>query len=468
MILPDSFLAKFKDLMNNQEYEIFINSFRNNIYEGIRFNTLKIDSEKFHKKINNLNDRITWTKDGYYYDKENSDVRLTIHPYYHQGLFYIQEPSAMYPAELLSPSEEDKVLDLCAAPGGKTVQMAANMNNKGLLISNEISPKRVKALKKNIELYGIKNSIITNSTGKNLLETYGTYFDKVLVDAPCSGEGTFRKDKHSIKEYDKYVGNELYETQRDILDYAIKLLKIGGYLVYSTCTFNPEENEKQIEYILNKYDCILVDGAKTDGMACGRPEWSNEYNKELEKTIRFWPHLTDSEGHFAAKILKLSGEDYRGRNYKSKWKPYKYINEKIKDFMSKNINIDFNAYFFYNEEEDYYLMEKEYPFDYKNKIQHLGINIGKLNKYNFTPSQSFAMTLKIEEIKRRVEVDFNNANKYLKGETLEIKEDDGFCAVIFEDYILGWAKFNNGFFKNLYEKSWRKVNDGNSFNTSMD
>lgn len=467
MKLPDSFLEKFKKLMNDEEYHLFINSFENNIFEGIRFNSLKINKNDFIERIKNLKYRIPWTSDGFYYYKENSDVRLTIHPYYHQGLFYIQEPSAMYPAELLSPSEEERVLDLCAAPGGKTVQMAAMMKNKGLLVSNEISPKRVKALKKNIELYGIKNTIITNSTGKNLLETYGTYFDKVLVDAPCSGEGTFRKDKHSIKEYDKYVGKELYEIQRDILDYAFKLLKTGGYLVYSTCTFNPEENEKQIEYILNKYDCLLVQGNKTGGMASGRPEWSENNTKEVDRTIRFWPHMTDSEGHFAAKILKISGEEHKARNSRSLWKPYKYINEKIKDFMEKNLNIDFNNYFFYNEEEEYYLMDKEYPFNKKNKLQHLGINIGKLNKYNFAPSQSFAMTLKKEDFKRIIEVDFNNANKYLKGETLELNEENGYCAVVFEDNILGWSKFNNGFFKNLYEKSWRKVNDGNSFNTSI-
>ncbi len=467
MNLPSSFLEKFKLLMENEEYEEFINSFEKEIFEGIRFNSLKLNKEDFLQRISNLSLRIPWTDDGFYYAKEKSDVRITIHPYYHQGLFYIQEPSAMYPVELLAPTKEDKVLDLCAAPGGKTVQIAAKMNNESLLVSNEISPKRVRALKKNIELYGIKNTIITNSTGKNLLETYGTYFDKILVDAPCSGEGTFRKDKHSIREYDKYVGEELYEIQRDILDYAFKLLKTGGFLVYSTCTFNPEENERQIENILNKYDCQLVESCKIAGMASGRPDWSKNSTKDLEKTIRFWPHLTKSEGHFVAKILKLSGEEYKAKNSKYKWKPYMFIHEKIKEFMNKHIMINFNNYFFYNEDEDYYIMNEEFPFDKKNKIQHLGINIGKLNKYNFIPSQSFAMTLKKEEIKRIIDVDYNNANKYLKGETLEINEDDGYCGVIFQGNILGWAKFNNGFFKNLYEKSWRKVNDGNSFNTSI-
>lgn len=467
MNLPSSFLERYKLLMNKEDYINFINSFEDHIFEGIRFNPLKIDEESFLRKINSTKNKIPWTKDGFYYDKDLSEVRLTIHPYYHQGLFYIQEPSAMYPAELLSPAIEEKVLDLCAAPGGKTVQLAAKMNNQGLLVSNEISPKRVRALKKNIELYGIKNTIITNSTGKNLLETYGTYFDKILVDAPCSGEGTFRKDKHSIKEYDKYIGEDLYATQRDILDYAFKLLKTGGILVYSTCTFNPQENEKQIEYLLNNYDCQLIEGYKIEGMENGRPDWSEKNNKELEKTIRFWPHLTKAEGHFVAKLIKLSGEEYKGKNNLSKWKPFKFINDKIKEFMEKNITIDFNKYFFYCDEEEYYIMDQAYPFDKKNKIQHLGINIGKLNKYNFIPSQSFAMTLKKSEIKRIIDVDFNNANKYLKGETLEISEADGYCGVIFEDNILGWAKFNNGFFKNLYEKSWRKVNDGNSFNTSI-
>ncbi|KAF0091303.1 MAG: NOL1/NOP2/sun family putative RNA methylase [Fusobacteria bacterium] len=467
MTLPNSFLGKFKRLMKTEEYNEFINSFEKHIFEGIRFNSLKLTKDEFLKRINNISERIPWTSDGFYFNKENSDVRITIHPYYHQGLFYIQEPSAMYPAELLAATREDKVLDLCAAPGGKTVQIAAQMENKSLLVSNEISPKRVRALKKNVELYGIKNTIITNSTGKNLLETYGTYFDKILVDAPCSGEGTFRKDKHAIKEYDKYVGQELYETQRDILDFAFKMLKNGGYLVYSTCTFNPEENEKQIEYLIKTYDCQLVEGNKTDGMASGRPLWSEESTIDLEKTTRFWPHMTKSEGHFIAKILKLSGEEYKGKNSKSKWKPYKYIPEKIREFMDNNIRIDFNNSFYYCEDEEYYLMDHEYPFDKKNKIQHLGMNIGKLNKYNFIPSQSFAMTLRQNEVKKIIEVDFNNANKYLKGETLEINQEDGYYGIVYQDNILGWAKFNNGFFKNLYEKSWRKVNDGNSFNTSI-
>ncbi len=467
MNLPDSFLEKFKLLMNEKEYIEFINSFENHIFEGIRFNSLKIDEETFLRKISSIKNKIPWTKDGYYYDKELSEVRLTIHPYYHQGLFYIQEPSAMYPSELLSPDRDDKVLDLCAAPGGKSVQIAAQMNNQGLLVSNEISPKRVRALKKNIELYGIKNTIITNSTGRNLLETYGTYFDKILVDAPCSGEGTFRKDKQSIKEYEKYIGENLYETQRDILDYAFKLLKIGGILVYSTCTFNPLENERQIEYLLSNYDCKLIEGYKTDGIEKGRPEWSERNIKDLDKTIRFWPHLTKAEGHFIAKLKKISGEEYKGKKNISKWKNLKYIDEKIKEFLNENIALDFNKYFYHCDGEEYYIMESEYPFDKKNKIQQLGINIGKLNKYNFIPSQSFAMTLKKNEIKRIIEVDFNNANKYLKGETLEIYETDGYCGVFYEDNILGWAKFNNGFFKNLYEKSWRKVNDGNSFNSSI-
>lgn len=468
MNLPSSFLEKFKILMNNEEYKAFLESLEKQTFEGIRYNPIKLTEGDFLKRITNISDKIPWSNDGFYFKKEDSEVRLTIHPYYHQGLFYIQEPSAMYPVELLAPAPCEKVLDLCAAPGGKSVQIAAKMDNKGLLVCNEISPKRVRALKKNIELYGIKNTIITNSTGKNLLETYGTYFDKILVDAPCSGEGTFRKDKNSIKEYDKYVGKDLYDTQRDILDYAFKLLKTGGYLVYSTCTFNPEENEKQIEYMLENYDYQILEAHKTAGMADGRPEWTNTNNKELIKAARFWPHKANCEGHFVAKIQKLSGDVYKAKKTKSKWRNYNEINQKIRDFMANYTNLDFSKYYYYVKDDEYYLMDDEYPFDNKNKIQHMGINIGKINKYNFIPSQSFAMTLKKDDFKNIIEVDFDNANKYLKGETLEINQADGYYGIVFEDKILGWCKFNSGFFKNLYEKSWRKVNDGNSFNTSTD
>lgn len=463
MKLPNIFLNKFKSIMKNEEYISFISSFEKLPYEGIRYNSNKISEIDFIKRLQSITKKIPWTTDGFYFKKEDSNVRLTTHPYYHQGLFYIQEPSAMFPAELLDPKPTDKVLDLCAAPGGKSVQIACKMKNQGLLISNEISPKRVKALKKNIELYGIKNTIITNSTGKNLLNTYGSYFDKVLVDAPCSGEGTFRKDKNSIKEYEKYATEGLYSIQRDILDYAFKLLKIGGQLVYSTCTFSPEENEQQIEYLLKNYECKLIETKKTHGMVSGRPKWTEQNSLELTKTIRFWPHKVEGEGHFVAKIIKIAGEEFKGKHTNLHWKPYSEINDKIKSFIEKYLNVNFEKYYYYVKDDEYYLMDDKYPFDEKNKIENIGIHIGQLNKYNFIPSQSFAMTLEKNNFKNILEVNFEQANKYLKCETLLFNKEDGYYGIIYQNNILGWAKFNNGFFKNLYEKTWRKVSDGNSF-----
>ncbi|MDD2371694.1 MAG: NOL1/NOP2/sun family putative RNA methylase [Firmicutes bacterium] len=463
MNLPKIFTNKFHKLMNNDEYENFIKSLEGHSVDGIRYNSNKLTEEEFYERIKSVSNKIPWTSDGYYFNKDESEVRLTIHPYYHQGLFYIQEPSAMFPAEFLDPSPGDKVLDLCAAPGGKSVQIACKMKNQGLLVSNEISPKRVKALKKNIELYGIKNTIITNSTGKNLFETYGTYFDKILVDAPCSGEGTFRKDKHSIKEYEKYATEELYAIQRDILDYAFKLLKIGGQLVYSTCTFSPEENEQQIEYMLDNYDCQLTTAKKSNGISDGRPMWAKSNNSELIKTVRFWPHKVIGEGHFVAKLTKLSGDEYKSKTLKIKWKPFKEINEKIKIFIDSYLNLNYDNYFYFVKDEEYYIMDDKYPFNEKNKIENIGIHLGLINKYNFIPSQSFAMTLNKSDFKNIIEVDFDNANKYLKGETLLFNRENGYYGIIYQNNILGWAKFNSGIFKNLYDKSWRKVSDGNSF-----
>ena len=188
---------------------------------------------------------IPWTKDGFYYSKEESPGK---HPFYHAGLYYIQEPSAMFPGAVIDAKPGEYILDLCAAPGGKSVQIAAGMKGRGLLVANDISSDRIKALVKNIELLGVTNSIVTNDTPENLASKFPEFFDKILVDAPCSGEGMIRKDENAAKSLEKFDSNVYPGMQREILQNAYKMLKPGGLLVYSTCTFSPEENEMIIDW----------------------------------------------------------------------------------------------------------------------------------------------------------------------------------------------------------------------------
>ncbi len=271
MKLPVEFLEKmrslFFDTYNMYEYDLFLESFKKNRYCGLRVNTLKVDLDEFLKITPFKLKQIPWTCDGFYYDESIFPGK---HPHYNAGLYYIQEPSAMFPANVLLPNPDEKVLDLCAAPGGKTVQLAAFMKNSGVLVANEINAYRGKALVKNIELCGVKNSIVTNETPQRLSEKFVEYFDKILVDAPCSGEGMFRKDQDSVKSWSKYEGNSLSKMQLEILHCTDKMLKPRRGHCYSTCTFSPEENEHIISKFLDtNTDYELIDIHKVYGIDNG-------------------------------------------------------------------------------------------------------------------------------------------------------------------------------------------------------
>ncbi len=248
MKLPDFLKDSFEQLMDEHEYRAFIEAFDGRRNFGLRVNTLKIMPEKLFSLLEREFDPIPWVSNGFYYPEGESFGK---HPAYHAGLYYIQEPSAMMPAQALAPKPGEKVLDLCAAPGGKTTALGDQMHNRGLLVANDISPKRVKALVKNVELMGLTNSFIVNETPDRLKVVYPEFFDRILLDVPCSGEGMFRKDKEAIQSYSKYKSAECVVIQRKIFEAAYAMLKPGGTIVYSTCTFNPQENEENIEFFIN-------------------------------------------------------------------------------------------------------------------------------------------------------------------------------------------------------------------------
>lgn len=319
--LPSIFAERMKSLLGD-EFEQFMKSYEQSPHAGLRVNTLKISLEQF-KEIAPFDMRpIPWCGTGFYVPH---GVKPGLHPYYHAGLYYIQEPSAMAPVELLDVQPGERVLDLCAAPGGKTTQIAANLHGEGVLVTNDIHGERTKALAKNVELYGVRNAVVLNESPERIAKAFPHYFDKVLIDAPCSGEGMFRKDEDMVKSWEHHSVEKCVLMQRDILETAAKLLAPGGTIVYSTCTFAPEENEAMIAEFLNiNPDFVVNNIPDTAGFAPGRPDWVRQMLPETAEetesvldqtrgTARLWPHLLEGEGHYVAvlqhRVQSLAEED---------------------------------------------------------------------------------------------------------------------------------------------------------------
>ncbi|WP_340401405.1 RsmB/NOP family class I SAM-dependent RNA methyltransferase [Paenibacillus sp. FSL H8-0079] len=314
--LPLIFAERMKSLLGD-EFEQFMKSYDQSPHAGLRVNTLKISMEQFEEIAPFDLRSIPWCETGFYVPH---GVKPGLHPYYHAGLYYIQEPSAMAPVELLQVEPGDRVLDLCAAPGGKTTQIAAKLQGKGVLVTNDIHAERTKALAKNVELYGVRNAVVLNESPERIANAFPHYFDKVLIDAPCSGEGMFRKDEDMVKSWEHHSVEKCVLMQRDILETAARLLAPGGTIVYSTCTFAPEENEAMIAEFLNvNRDFIVMDIPEETGFAPGRPEWVRQMMPEKAEeteavldqtrgTARLWPHLLEGEGHYVAVLQHRAGQ----------------------------------------------------------------------------------------------------------------------------------------------------------------
>lgn len=293
MNLPLAYTEKMKALLG-AEYDEYLASFKEGRFYGLRANTLKISPEGLWEKGLFGLRPVPWCPAGFYYAGEERPAK---HPYYHAGLYYLQEPSAMSPAATLPIEEGDFVLDLCAAPGGKTTQLGARLGGTGLLLANDISAGRAKTLLKNVEMAGIRNAVVTSETPERLAERLPDFFDKILVDAPCSGEGMFRKEPDMVKSWNEDMLAFCRGEQAKILESCASMLKAGGMLLYSTCTFSPEENEKSIGNFLEKHrEFSLVPIPKEHGFAAGLPPY--------EACARLYPHKLKGEGHFLALLQK--------------------------------------------------------------------------------------------------------------------------------------------------------------------
>lgn len=451
MKLPTAFLEKMETLLGGEEFEAFKESYNMPRYYGLRVNTLKISVEDFLKITPFELEPVPWTTDGFYYPEGSNPGR---HPYYHAGLYYIQEPSAMLPGQVLGALPGENILDLCAAPGGKTVQIAARMKGRGLLVANDISADRVKALVKNIELCGVRNAVVTNETPEKLAERFGGFFDRILVDAPCSGEGMFRKDEEAARSWEKFKCEKCSGMQSGILQSVDAMLKPGGTLVYSTCTFSPEEDEKMIAAFLSEHGSYIIEEIpKTAGIANGRPDWADG-NPGLTGAARLWPHRLKGEGHFVAKLKKtgkpqaaVTGGEICSR-----------IPDEFDSFIKENLNIAIGGYFF-TKGKNLYNLPVEPPQLDKLKVAKFGWFLGELMNGRFEPSHSMASALNASDARRTISLEPGSREvlSYLKGETLMLEGEKGYTAVCAGGYTLGWAKQTGDMLKNLYPKGWRKM-----------
>lgn len=459
MNLPIEFEKKMKTFLGN-EWDDFLYSYDNNRFQALRFNTLKVQSpEEIMRILKELgissDKRVSWANEAYYFDE---NVRPGKHPYHEMGLYYIQEPSAMSAAALLAPKPGMRVLDLCAAPGGKSTQLATYLGDSGLLVSNEINTQRSRILSQNIERMGIKNAIVTNEDSFVLASHFPGFFNAIQVDAPCSGEGMFRKLPEAIEQWSMENVAICAARQKEILDNAAVMLKPGGTIVYSTCTFSKEENEDVIEYFLERH-----------------PDFT------LEEMERFWPHKVDGEGHFVAKLVRRSSVDKdlkadrktkknkNSKNRKNETKPAltkenmkllsEFLDETISDDMAALIK---NSRLVMFGEQLYRLPDME--VDIKGlKVQRAGLHIGEFKKQRFEPSHSLALALKLSEVKNVVKLTCDNPQTigFFNGQSVMLSDEQaaeckkGWALVCVDGYPAGWGKVNGAQVKNHYPKGLR-------------
>ncbi len=452
--IPEDFKIKMKTLLQD-DYPSFLQSFEQESEQGLRINLLKTNAETFRKHLDFKLEPVPWCPIGFYYSKEDRPGK---HPYHAAGVYYIQEPSAMSVVEFLEPKPGDMILDLCAAPGGKSTHIAAYMQGEGLLVSNEIHPSRVKALSENIERCGVTNALVTNETPERLAPRFPAFFDRILVDAPCSGEGMFRKLDEACEDWSGEKIEHCASMQADILEAAATMLKPGGILVYSTCTFSPEENEKTVARFLEKYPSFELEEIPfVAGMQPGRPDWASG-EEILSRTIRLWPHQLKGEGHFVARLRKNDGPEALDRKSSKQAKVDKQAMKVFEEFCHSTLTFDWEfsgEYLLFGEQ--LYAAPSEMPSIDKLKVTRPGWHLGTIKKSRFEPSHALALGLKKSQANHLAfSPKEESILRYLRGEALMVESaGKGWTLVCVDAFPIGWGKLSDGQLKNHYPKGLR-------------
>lgn len=448
-MLPHDFIERMKVLLG-EESDAFLASYKEPPSSGLRVNTLKVSPEAFSQISPFPLTPIPWTKVGFTLPPE---CRPGTHPYHTAGLYYLQDPSAMAVTEVLDPQPGERILDLAAAPGGKTTHIAARMENQGLLVANDINYSRVRDLYNNIERWGAQNIVVVNETPQRLADHFGPFFDKVLVDAPCSGEGMFRKDPDAIYEWNPRMVESCANRQDEILDDAARMVRPGGRLVYSTCTFAPEEDESSVWRFLRtnpNFDLEEVD--QREGFYPGRPDWFMEHDPAvieagpeiLSRTIRLWPHLGPGEGHFIAVMhnKEVPAKSHYSPKYLQRSTLSREFKAYFEAFAKETLNTDVFADELSLQGAFLYRVPADMPELQGLRVIHWGSWLGVFKTRRFEPSQAFVMGLSPEDVRHVCDFPLEDPRleSYLRGEVLSQSGPDGWIMVAVDGYPLGWAK----------------------------
>ena len=463
---PPAFMHRMETLLG-EEFPAFLAALHGTPPTGLRVNTLKLNPEQFEAISPFKLAPVPWCASGFTLEQIPPGAQTPgKHPYHAAGVYYLQEPSAMAAAELLNPQPGELVLDLAAAPGGKATHLAALMQNQGLLVTNEIHPKRVWDLAENLERWGARHAVITNETPERLAAQLGGIFDRVLVDAPCSGEGLFRKNPPARSEWNPNLIQGCATRQRTILEAAAGLVKPGGRLAYTTCTFNPDENEGSLAHFLDRHlDFEIVKIESTHHSSPGRADWLEEpAPRNLAGAVRMWPHRVNGEGHFIAVLQRTGIQHYRAVDKFTPEKPGKEIGRAFEEFcvttgldLPADLRLSLHGSYLYHS-------PPEFPDLGKLQAIHPGWWLGVWKKNRFEPSHALAIGLTVNDILSRIDLSLENpapVYAYLRGESLPLETlvnhpaGDGWSVVTVNGFPLGWAKLVQGIAKNFYPRGLR-------------
>lgn len=429
-MLPEAFLERMKAQLG-PEYGAFLNSLGRPRAVALRYNPLKGE----RPALPFAGEPVPWESEGVYYDP---DARPGLHVYHEAGVYYLQEASAMAPVALLDPQPGERVCDLCAAPGGKTTQIAGRMLGRGFLLCNEINPKRAKILSRNIERMGVSNALVTNEHPETLAQRFPGFFDRVLVDAPCSGEGMFRKEEAAVTDWSEETVAMCARRQAEILNSAAKLVRLGGRLVYSTCTFAPTEDEEAVAAFLETHPEFTPEPVDAPWFVPGE-----------NASYRMWPHKLLGEGHFAAVLRKKEGETGDIPNEKGEKLPKQW------DSFAKELGISLPEGKAVSFGQSLFWAPEELPSLQKLKVLRPGLELGTVKKDRFEPAHALALWLKDCAKVQRYGGQSEEIKAYLHGDVVP-SSVKGWCLVCADAYSIGWGKGDGQVLKNHYPKGLRR------------
>ena len=429
-MLPEAFLERIKAQLG-QEYDDFLMSLERPRAVALRFNPLK----GLQPSLPFVQAPVHWEPEGFYYDP---DSRPGLHVYHEAGVYYLQEASAMAPVALLDPLPGEKICDLCAAPGGKTTQIAGRMRGEGFLLCNEINPKRARILSRNIERMAVSNALVTNEHPENLAKRFPGFFDRVLVDAPCSGEGMFRKEEAAVTDWSQETVEMCARRQAEILHSAARMVRPGGRLVYSTCTFAPEEDELAVRDFLDAHPEFEPEAMEAPWFEAGETG-----------RFRMWPHKLLGEGHFAAVLRKTGGEEGDIPSCSGEKLPKQWVSfaKEMGIRLPEGKAVTFGA--------TLYWVSPDAPTVDRLKVLRPGLELGEVKKDRFEPSHALALWLKDCGTEQVLDPESEEMKAYLHGEVIP-SQKKGWCLVKAGDYSIGWGKGDGRVLKNHYPKGLRR------------